>query len=208
MGAAQCVAGAPRPVHRGAERADGVTGAPPVLPLAVRQSHARHLRHLPATQPDLDVRPAPPPADRARRLRRVHRRRAEPGDPDGHRDRKGPARPRPRRHRRLRRGPPREWATSGLVAAGLPGAARRGRVDRSTRNAGARTCPGETDPGRAGGPLPRRQPRRPRRPGPLPDRAGRGARLRLLGQPVPDVGRAVLDRPGASPPRDLLAEPA
>ena len=55
---------------------------------------------------------------------------------------------------------------------------------------------------------PRRRPRRPRRPGPLPDRAGRGARLRLLGQPVPDAGRAVLDRPGASPPRDLLAEPA
>ena len=54
------VAGAPRPVHRGARRAAGVAGRPPLLPLAVRQSNARRLRPLQATQPDRDVRPAPP----------------------------------------------------------------------------------------------------------------------------------------------------
>ena len=117
----------------GAGRAAGVAGRPPVLPLAVRQSNARRLRPLPATQPDRDVRPAPPAADRTRRLRRVHRRRAEPGDPNGHRDRQGRARSRPRRRHRLRPGPPRQWATGGRVAAGLPGAARRGRVDRTHR---------------------------------------------------------------------------
>ena len=208
MGTVGGVAGAPRPVHRGARRAAGVAGRPPVLPLAVRQSNARRLRPLPATQPDRDVRPAPPPADRTRRLRRVHRRGAEPGDPNGHRDREGRARSRPRRRHRLRPGPPRQWSTGGRVAAGLPGAARHGRVDRSTGNAGAVAHARKADRGTAGGPLSRRRPRRPRRPGPLPGRAGRGARLRLPGQPVPDAGRAVLDRPGASPPRDLLAEPA
>ena len=143
MGTVGGVAGAPRPVHRGARRAAGVAGRPPVLPLAVRQSNARRLRPLPATQPDRDVRPAPPAADRTRRLRRVHRRRAEPGDPDGHRDRQGRARSRPRRRHRLRPGPPRQWSTGGRVAAGLPGAARHGRVDRSTGDAGAVAHPGQ-----------------------------------------------------------------
>jgi hypothetical protein len=120
--------------------------------------------------------------------------------------------PKPRRHRRRRRGPPREMSQQSLVSADVP-VAESGRPDPTTAAPGEDATPAQPAPGMASE-LPRRRRRRPpRRPGLMEpaDSAGQGpsgseAITEGTSQPAPGtVQRPWPDRPRNRRPPDRAA---